>query len=214
MALAAKEHPAPGRPVRRGPGRGRAWARALTRGWDRGRGRGSRSGMLDELRQSPLFSGATDRQLRSVARSAEVAVVPADYRLTRQGDRVQEFLVVVSGRLAVTAGAKLVRVVGPGTWLGAVPILRQSRSQVSVTALTPARVICLGVREFNAFADAVPGFAARLLADIARGAMTPLDSALDVPDGPPIDSLDGWAGAGSGRRTDTETGTEADRRCG
>lgn len=153
-----------------------------------------RSGMVDELRRSSLFSAASDRDLRRVARSAEIVVLPADHQVTRQGQRIEEFLIVMSGQVAITTDSKLVRMAGPGTWLGALPLMRRSRSHVAVVSLTPVRLLCLGPREFWAFADAVPGFAARLLADVARGNITPLDASMEA-----AVELDGWAD---------------DRRCG
>jgi CRP-like cAMP-binding protein len=112
-----------------------------------------------------LFEGADGAQLDRVARRLTGRSLPADCRIIRQGDTATTFALVVDGELVVTRdngdGPEELAVVGPGSIVGELALVRGKTRVASVTTRTDTRVLT-GNREALVTLLRVPAVAERL----------------------------------------------------
>jgi CRP-like cAMP-binding protein len=123
---------------------------------------------LDHLRQVPLFSALSRKELGLVARRSEDVNVSPGKVLVSEGAPGSEFFVIVDGTAKVTRQGRKVATLGPGSAFGELPLLDRAPRNASVVAETPMELVVLGQREFAGILDEVPGFARKLLAGLAH----------------------------------------------
>lgn len=120
------------------------------------------------LAQVPMFSHCTRRELQHVAKAAtEIEVEPGKH-LTVEGEPGHEFMIVLEGTAAVTAGDRRVATLRAGDFFGEVALLDPGPRTATVTAETPMMLAVVGQGEFAALLDDVPGLARNVLAGLAR----------------------------------------------
>jgi len=120
------------------------------------------------LLKVPMFQACTKRELAMVSRLAEDCRFKPGEILVKEGDRGQEFFVVVEGKAEVSRGGKKVAVLGPGDFFGELALLDPAPRDATVTALTPMEAVVLGRREFTGLLAEVPPITTRLLVGMAR----------------------------------------------
>jgi CRP/FNR family cyclic AMP-dependent transcriptional regulator len=121
--------------------------------------------MLGEV---PLFSACSKKDLHLVAKRAEDVRVDAGKVLVSEGAAGAEFFVIIEGNASVTRHSQQVATLGPGDFFGDLALLDRAPRNATITATTPMELVVLGQREFSGLIDEVPGFAAKLLAGLAR----------------------------------------------
>ena len=122
---------------------------------------------LDHLRNVPLFSALSRKELGLIARRAEDVKVGPGKVLVSEGAPGSEFFVIVDGTAKVTRQGRKVATLGPGAAFGELALLDRAPRNASVVAETPMELVVLGQREFAGLIDDVPGFARKLLAAMA-----------------------------------------------
>jgi CRP/FNR family cyclic AMP-dependent transcriptional regulator len=127
-------------------------------------------GYVDErLREVPLFSSCSQKELRQVSRRMTAIEVPAGTVLASEGKLGAEFVVIIAGRAQVTRGGKHLATLGPGDWFGEVALLDDRHVRTaSVVAETDMSVEVVDIRDFNALLDENPKIAAKLLQGLAH----------------------------------------------
>ena len=128
---------------------------------------GRRDQFIEHLAQVPLFSALSRKELGLVARRAEDVVVPAGKVLVSEGETGQQFFVIMSGTASLTRRGRKIATLGPGNSFGELAILDKYPRNATAVADTPMELIVLGQREFAGLIDDVPGFARKLLANLA-----------------------------------------------
>ncbi|MBV8950124.1 MAG: cyclic nucleotide-binding domain-containing protein [Actinobacteria bacterium] len=123
---------------------------------------------LDQLRNVPLFSALSRKELGLVARRSEDVTVAPGKVLVSEGAPGSEFFVIVDGTAKVTRQGRKVATLGPGAAFGELALLDRAPRNASVVAETPMELVVLGQREFAGILDEVPGFARKLLAGLAH----------------------------------------------
>jgi CRP/FNR family transcriptional regulator, cyclic AMP receptor protein len=127
-----------------------------------------RDAFIDHLREVPLFSACSRKDLQLVAkRSADVRVAAGDI-LISEGDDGEEFFVILDGRARVSRGGRKVAILGPGDAFGELALLDRAPRNSTVVAETEMELVVLGRREFADLIDEVPGFARKLLSATAH----------------------------------------------
>ena len=116
------------------------------------------------LRALPLFAGCNSRELRWVARVADVVDLPAGTALAVAGHTPNEFVVVVDG-LATASNDRIA--FGPGSYFGHVGIAGHRPHDVTVEARTAVRAIVIERRAFLGMLERAPSVARKLLSDLA-----------------------------------------------
>jgi CRP-like cAMP-binding protein len=91
---------------------------------------------LDLARSVPLFAGLSDRQLRSVLRSARtVEFGPRDVIMT-EGSPGDSFFLIRRGTVKVSSGGTEVATVGPGSYFGELALIDHGPRTATLTAET------------------------------------------------------------------------------
>lgn len=123
---------------------------------------------IERLEDIPLFEGCTRRQLRAVARIADVLEVPADTVLTRAGQPGEAFFLILDGRVRVEVpGRKRVRM-GPGEFFGEMSLLDGGPRTATVAADTAVRVLVIARPDFSLLLTKVPDLMRNLLVVLTR----------------------------------------------
>ena len=97
----------------------------------------------------PLFAHLRGRDLERVGQLAEEIEVPAGRVLIRQGTIGQEFFVIVEGRVKVERDGELLKVRGPGEFVGEIALIDEGPRSATVTSEIPCRLLVLAHREFH-----------------------------------------------------------------
>jgi CRP-like cAMP-binding protein len=128
-----------------------------------------RQELIDHLKNVPLFSRCTGRELRILARHAEVVRLPAGSVLFSEGDDGDAFFVVLDGTADVCKGTagRTVNSLAAGAYFGELALLDTAPRSASVVAATDLEVAVLGARIFRTLLRELPTISERLLAALA-----------------------------------------------
>lgn len=124
--------------------------------------------VAEDLRQVPLFSGLSKRQLRRLAKDFSERRVPVGARLARQGEMSGVgFFVIAEGEAAVILDGTQVARLGPGDYFGELAMISQRERMATVEALTPMRCQTIRFWDFRTFAKKNPDVMWKLLQHVA-----------------------------------------------
>jgi CRP-like cAMP-binding protein len=112
-----------------------------------------RDPVVELLRRVPGMADAPDKDLSALVPLVDVLEVEAGRTLARQGTRGREACVVVEGRGDILIDGELVATVGPGEFVGEMAMLDEGPRTATVRARTAMRVLVIGPRAFETFAD-------------------------------------------------------------
>lgn len=127
----------------------------------------TRHAKLELLKEVPLFSACTKRDLSRIASLVDEAEFPAGKVLMRQGDVGRQCFIIAQGSARATARGRRAVILGPGAVLGEIALLDNGRRSATVTAVTDLHLLALGSREFFSLLDAVPGVGQRIMRTLA-----------------------------------------------
>jgi CRP-like cAMP-binding protein len=124
--------------------------------------------VAENLKQVPLFSGLSQRQLRRLAKDFRDRLVPAGSRLTKQGEMGGvAFFVIAEGEAAVIVDGTRVGTLGPGDYFGELAMISERERTATVEAVTPMRCHTIQFWHFRAFAKKNPDVTWKLLQHVA-----------------------------------------------
>ncbi|HJR94519.1 MAG TPA: cyclic nucleotide-binding domain-containing protein [Gaiellaceae bacterium] len=123
---------------------------------------------IELLRRIPLFAECTKAELIEVAISADEREAPAGQDLTEQGQRGQEFFILVEGSVTVRRSGRKLADLGPGDWFGEIAILTYKRRTATVTATSPVRLLVISDRAFRRVVETSPRIALKVLRNVAE----------------------------------------------
>lgn len=128
----------------------------------------SRDAKVEALRRVPLFEGLSRKQLTELAKVTEDVDVEAGKVLCREGDRGQEFFVLMEGEAEVTQHGRHLVTHGSGDFFGEIALIEDVARTATVTAKTPIRFFLLMRRPFLDLLDAQPAIERNVLRALAR----------------------------------------------
>jgi len=123
--------------------------------------------VLDRLAARPLFSGLSQRELRSIAALGTGLEVQAGHVLTEEGSHGREAFLILSGTARCLVGGVEVAVLGPGDLFGEVSLLDGAPRSATVVADSDMSVTDFERQEFIALVGVSPKIALKLLAALA-----------------------------------------------
>lgn len=123
---------------------------------------------LDHLADVPVFRGLSRKQLEVVAKQGSPVNLEAGRPVITEGERGEEFFVVMSGKLSVTAASKEVAVLGPGDFFGELALFDPAPRDASVTCVTDCELLVIDSRHFAPLLEDVPLLARKVTAALAR----------------------------------------------
>jgi CRP/FNR family transcriptional regulator, cyclic AMP receptor protein len=122
---------------------------------------------IELLSRVPLFDGLRTRELRRVASLADEIEIPAGRRLTAEGERGREFVVLVDGDAEVRREGRKLDALHGGDFLGEIALVSDGPRTATVTTTSPARILVLAARDFRALMRELPAMRRRVLATAA-----------------------------------------------
>jgi CRP-like cAMP-binding protein len=127
-----------------------------------------RDQQIEHLSQVPLFSVCSREELRAISRQSTSLDIRAGRALVREGQRGNDFFVVMSGEAQVTRRGAVVDKIGVGGFFGELALLDPAPRDATVTALTDMEVLVLTNLEFAAVLADAPGMTLKLMKGMAR----------------------------------------------
>ena len=110
-----------------------------------------------QLKRIPLFSDASDEELKQVAAFAQSKVVPEGEVIVEEGGFSRELLAIEEGTAAVSRDGEKIADLGPGDVFGEAGMLDDSMRSATVTATSGMRLISLGHFEVKRLKKDAPG---------------------------------------------------------
>lgn len=109
-----------------------------------------------QLKRIPLFSDASEDELKKVAVFAESKEVPEGTVVVEEGGYSHELLAIEGGTAEVTREGEHVADLGPGDIFGEAGMLDDSMRSATVTASSRLRLISMGHFEVKRLKKAAP----------------------------------------------------------
>jgi CRP/FNR family transcriptional regulator, cyclic AMP receptor protein len=97
-----------------------------------------------QLKRIPLFSEASDEELRKIAVFAQSKEVPEGEIVVEEGGFSRELLAIEDGTAEVTRGGEHIADLGPGDIFGEAGMLDDEMRSATVTATSRLRLISMG----------------------------------------------------------------------
>jgi len=126
-----------------------------------------RNAKVELIRKVPLFAHCSRGEIAEVAKIADEIDVKAGKVLTREGDRGQEFFVLLEGAADVVQGNRKVNTLGPGDFFGEIALVSRSPRTATVTTTEPSDLLVITATRFRALLDHSPRIQLRVLEALA-----------------------------------------------
>ena len=120
------------------------------------------------IKQVPLFASLAKSQLSQVASVADEIDLPEGAVLTRQGERGQEFFVLIDGEAEVRRNGRKRATIRSGDFFGEIALISDRRRTATVTATTPVRVLVITAASFRSVLLRTPEIGLKILAAFAE----------------------------------------------
>jgi CRP/FNR family transcriptional regulator, cyclic AMP receptor protein len=127
----------------------------------------SKKAHVEHLRNIPLFSSCSQKDLEKIAKAGDEVTMPAGSLIVDQGQTGREAFVVLAGTVTVKRNGKKVASLGPGTIVGELSLLDHGPRTATVVCETDCTFLLLSQRTFLGVVDDVPALAHKLLASLA-----------------------------------------------
>jgi CRP/FNR family transcriptional regulator, cyclic AMP receptor protein len=123
---------------------------------------------VELLKRVPLFARCTKAELIEVAINTDERVALEGEKLTEEGRRGREFVVLLEGTVVVRRRGRKVADLGPGDWFGEIAILTYKPRTTTVTATSAVRLLVISDRSFRRVVETTPRIALTVLASVAE----------------------------------------------
>lgn len=117
---------------------------------------------VTQLKRIPLFSDASDEELKKVAVFAEAKEVDEGKALIKEGGFSNALMAIEDGTAEVTRDGEHIADLGPGDVFGEAGMLDDSQRSATVTATSRVKVISMGHFEVQRLKKSAPGVYARI----------------------------------------------------
>lgn len=111
---------------------------------------------VERLKRIPLFSKLGKRELERVAQLADEVDVLDGRTLTAQGERGNEFFLVIEGKVSVERDGRTLATLGAGDFFGEIALIDGRPRTATTRAEGNARLLVVGHREFHSLLSEVP----------------------------------------------------------
>jgi CRP/FNR family cyclic AMP-dependent transcriptional regulator len=127
----------------------------------------SKKTYLEHLKNVPLFSACSQRDLEKIAKAGDEVSMQAGTLIVDQGQTGREAFVVLEGTVVVKRNNKKVATLGVGTVVGELSLLDHGPRTATVSCETDCKLLLLSQRHFLAVVDEVPALSHKLMASLA-----------------------------------------------
>jgi CRP-like cAMP-binding protein len=124
--------------------------------------------IVDALREVPLFSGASDKELKRVADLAREERFAAGEDIVTEGHSSGPFYLLTEGDAVVLIGGAERSKLGPGDYFGEMSLLDQEPRSATVRAVSEVRAVSISPWDFLAVLERHWGLTRQLLEALSR----------------------------------------------
>ena len=123
--------------------------------------------VVDRLKQVPLFSACSARELRAIASVVKEVDHPKGTVIAREGDPGVGLFVILEGTAEVTIGGKRMAKLGSGDFFGEIALLDGGPRSATVTATNDLHLLGLTEWVFRGLLQEHPSIAVKTLESMA-----------------------------------------------
>ena len=125
---------------------------------------------IEALKNSPLFSDFTEKEIASVAGTAkERSFAAGDAIITRGQEGGRGFYLVLEGAAKVSAGDKELATFGPGDYFGEMALLLEDTPRTAdVTAIADPTCLVITQWDLRALIKLHPEIGVKMMSELAR----------------------------------------------
>lgn len=127
----------------------------------------TKNAKVELLKQAPLFSDCSRRELNEIATIADEIHFPPGKVLMTEGEAGKEFVVIVDGTVAISRGGKRVPLRGDATFFGETALLTGTPRNATVTTTSPVRALVITGRAFGRLLTDSPRIQRKILVSLA-----------------------------------------------
>jgi CRP/FNR family transcriptional regulator, cyclic AMP receptor protein len=127
----------------------------------------TKNAKVELLKQVPLFSDCSRRELTEIATITDEIHFPAGRALMKEGDAGKEFVVVVDGTVEVRRGGKRIPLKGDANFFGETALLTGTPRNATVTTTSPVQALVITGRSFGRLLADSPGIQRKILVSLA-----------------------------------------------
>ena len=120
------------------------------------------------LERVPIFSGLTQKELRSVASSSKEKKFQAGETVVSEGESGVGFFLIIEGRAEVRRGGKVLSKLGEGQFFGEMTLLDEQPRSADVVAVEATRCLIFTVWDFHGMIRTYPKMAREIMKEMAR----------------------------------------------
>ncbi|HTT16982.1 MAG TPA: Crp/Fnr family transcriptional regulator [Thermoplasmata archaeon] len=120
------------------------------------------------LGKAPILAALTERQLRSLAKTAKVIAYPPSSRIVKEGEPGIGLYLILDGEAEVRHGDRVLAKLGTGQFFGEMSLLDEQPRSADVVTLRPSECAVLSRWEFWGFAKSEPEVLQGVLREMAR----------------------------------------------
>lgn len=123
--------------------------------------------LLDAIREIPLLSGCTKKELNAIAAAGKVVEHQAGHVICHEGGTGLGMHVVLDGKVRVEIAGRTRRRMGRGAFFGEIALLDKGPRTATVISETPTTTFVLPQWAFRSLVKAQPTLAFKLLEELA-----------------------------------------------
>ena len=125
------------------------------------------SAKVELLRNVPLFSGLSAKELMSLSRLMDEIDLKPGTVIIREGNTGGEFFIVIEGTIEVKRKGRRLARLGPGDYLGEIALIDHGPRTATAMVETDARLLVLASREFHSMLASDPRIENKILRTLA-----------------------------------------------
>jgi len=127
----------------------------------------SKKAQLESLKNVPLFSGCSKKELDFVAKSADEIDMKEGSLVVDQGDTGREAFVILSGDVTIKRNGRKIASLGAGDVVGELSLLDHGPRTASAVCATDCTLLVIDQKRFINVLDDVPSIAHKLMGALA-----------------------------------------------
>jgi CRP/FNR family transcriptional regulator, cyclic AMP receptor protein len=116
-----------------------------------------KDGKIELLKNVPLFSRCSKKQLGEIAALADLVQLPAGTELITEGALGREFMVMVEGSGEVRRKGRKIDTIGPGDFIGEMALLCGGPRNATVLTTGDSSLLVVTARQFWTLLEQAPG---------------------------------------------------------
>jgi CRP-like cAMP-binding protein len=120
------------------------------------------------IKNVPLFSRVSKRELQQVASLADEIDLPAGKEIIREGERGREFFVILDGEAEVRKRGQKIAMLSEGDFAGEIALVSRVPRTATVKTTTPVRALVVTDQSFRSLLRQSPDIQLKILEALAE----------------------------------------------